>query len=159
MLGSSLQGSSPRGRGKPLILELMLEAVRLIPAWAGKTPATRSLHHWARAHPRVGGENVRVASTHIHAFGSSPRGRGKPHARRSPRDRRRLIPAWAGKTPKLAQKPFLTPAHPRVGGENRVGPGVGRGNHGSSPRGRGKRRHRQTVNAADGLIPAWAGKT
>ena len=32
------QGSSPRGRGKPHVIEVDQRAARLIPAWAGKTP-------------------------------------------------------------------------------------------------------------------------
>ena len=53
----SATGSSPRGRGKPLVGLAPLERAGLIPAWAGKT------HPWLcpiqpiRAHPRVGGEN------------------------------------------------------------------------------------------------------
>ena len=73
----SAQGSSPRGRGKPDWDIESWMADRLIPAWAGKTPAKkryaivpRLIPAWAGktseatgrelawwAHPRVGGEN------------------------------------------------------------------------------------------------------
>ena len=53
----TLTGSSPRGRGKPLIDRYSVIILRLIPAWAGKTDF-RYLHGYAHQ-------------------GSSPRGRGK----------------------------------------------------------------------------------
>ena len=71
--------------------------------------------------------------------GSSPRGRGK-----------RLRPHGA---------PPATPAHPRVGGENRRGRRFARSPSGSSPRGRGKLRAAMRRALRPGLIPAWAGKT
>ena len=50
-------GSSPRGRGKLLCLVVERAADRLIPAWAGKTRASRAWMTTGGAHPRVGGEN------------------------------------------------------------------------------------------------------
>ena len=50
-------GSSPRGRGKPRLLDCFEHELGLIPAWAGKTPSTSCLIARAPAHPRVGGEN------------------------------------------------------------------------------------------------------
>ena len=72
---------------------------RLIPAWAGKTFMFDSPCPCFPAHPRVGGENN---LRHILGFwfmGSSPRGRGKHRAGMPMTMTRRLIPAWAGKTP------------------------------------------------------------
>ena len=93
------------------------------------------------------------------ATGSSPRGRGKPHASRSPRDRRRLIPAWAGKTHGGGVPPCRAKAHPRVGGENRDLDAHCPSLPGSSPRGRGKHSASMRIDRRAGLIPAWAGKT
>ena len=175
-----IQGSSPRGRGKP---------------------STRPCKHSRdSAHPRVGGENAEDQTRNVYEPGSSPRGRGKPrdaafgpflgglipawagktwrgHAeggrvrahprvggenvsalteRRRPR---RLIPAWAGKTDEVDDSRDRRRAHPRVGGENYGQQCAELFALGSSPRGRGKP-HR-TVGGArpPGLIPAWAGKT
>ena len=51
-------GSSPRGRGKLIAVDLDTMRERLIPAWAGKT-RSRSATPWGSpAHPRVGGENL-----------------------------------------------------------------------------------------------------
>ena len=51
-------GSSPRVRGKPVQRHAAREDCRLIPACAGKTPATRTVWRGPKAHPRVCGENT-----------------------------------------------------------------------------------------------------
>ena len=111
------------------------------------------------AHPRVGGENHDPGSTRRPGLGSSPRGRGK--LRRSDRraPRRRLIPAWAGKTRSKRRRRITGAAHPRVGGENRWRRIVRISQSGSSPRGRGKPLRSGDRRAHLRLIPAWAGKT
>ena len=53
----------------------------------------------ARAHPRVGGENLEAHEGHTHVNGSSPRGRGKLDLAHVVLAVAGLIPAWAGKTP------------------------------------------------------------
>ena len=70
-------GSSPRGRGKRLQRVPAFREWGLIPAWAGKTPASVLPGDRVRAHPRVGGENLRELAIHREVRGSSPRGRGK----------------------------------------------------------------------------------
>ena len=51
------RGSSPRGRGKLVTLQLAPRVSRLIPAWAGKTERLKPCATTITAHPRVGGEN------------------------------------------------------------------------------------------------------
>ena len=70
-------GSSPRGRGKPPADPNRPGRFRLIPAWAGKTPASAIPRSCQGAHPRVGGENRGTTLLQRTADGSSPRGRGK----------------------------------------------------------------------------------
>ena len=53
----------------------------------------------------------------------------------------------------------MSPAHPRVGGENVEGVLLAATKGGSSPRGRGKRLPVRIPSHGAGLIPAWAGKT
>ena len=91
-------GSSPRGRGKPVDGAFGELGPRLIPAWAGKTILILVHYCNARAHPRVGGENVDFCPREIPPEGSSPRGRGKLISRVRSYADERLIPAWAGKT-------------------------------------------------------------
>ena len=135
----SVEGSSPRGRGKPSNPLGSLTPGRLIPAWAGKTSTPTSKPSAPRAHPRVGGENLIVDRPANPQAGSSPRGRGK-------RDRGTFRVA-------------VGTAHPRVGGENVADVRVARSAEGSSPRGRGKLCHAVFPSGRNGLIPAWAGKT
>ena len=132
-------GSSPRGRGKREGARLRPGSRRLIPAWAGKTARPRPPTSQARAHPRVGGENLIGVAADLSAQGSSPRGRGKHDDLADAGGALRLIPAWAGKT--MADR-SATSSQP-----------------GSSPRGRGKRRRRGLPRHGRRLIPAWAGKT
>ena len=107
----------------------------------------------------MGGENLCCAGALAGFAGSSPRGRGK-HSRLPRRlRRRRLIPAWAGKTYSTLVGSMLVAAHPRVGGENDAGAPHRRARLGSSPRGRGKRLGKALIVADARLIPAWAGKT
>ena len=71
----------------------------------------------------------------------------------------RLIPAWAGKTSPFRSARPPSRAHPRVGGENSPDPNSDAICFGSSPRGRGKLEVGVVPGGAEGLIPAWAGKT
>ena len=153
------EGSSPRGRGKLVGVLLRTSGQRLIPAWAGKTvPASISARRrWA--HPRVGGENLRLGRHHAVVRGSSPRGRGKPESKRPVHEDARLIPAWAGKTCASGWTSLTAWAHPRVGGENIGASWLPTIVKGSSPRGRGKPGGKLGDLRARGLIPAWAGKT
>ena len=70
-------GSSPRGRGKLFGRVRIPRIGRLIPARARKTILTRASQLRERAHPRAGGENLRIGWLWFAAMGSSPRGRGK----------------------------------------------------------------------------------
>ena len=51
-------GSSPRGRGKLAIHDWKSGRTGLSPEWAGTTPDRHEWPRAARAHPRVGGENL-----------------------------------------------------------------------------------------------------
>ena len=91
--------------------------------------------------------------------GSSPLTRGKRVVDNDVRDRRRLIPAHAGKTlPSRPPYPRM-PAHPRSRGENHPAPSARSWCAGSSPLTRGKRSVLCPPGCEHGLIPAHAGKT
>ena len=159
MFTPSRAGSSPRGRGKRGHSEGVGGAGGLIPAWAGKTAPDSRSATWSAAHPRVGGENVEPQRGSRVCDGSSPRGRGKLGGVRDARDLGRLIPAWAGKTPRTASDHSACRAHPRVGGENAAAWTDEVSAAGSSPRGRGKLDLLRDIPEDVRLIPAWAGKT
>ena len=152
-------GSSPRGRGKPLVALAAGDAGGLIPAWAGKTLSAAPPGRGVTAHPRVGGENGLATLARSLSCGSSPRGRGKRRGWGSRCPRPRLIPAWAGKTDGVGLGWPGLAAHPRVGGENRARLIPSTTTWGSSPRGRGKPRVELYLGGNNRLIPAWAGKT
>ena len=94
----SANGSSPLTRGKRRRRSSVLRQVRLIPAHAGKTTASRLSYLTGTAHPRSRGENAASVDFVGVVVGSSPLTRGKRELRRLPADHRRLIPAHAGKT-------------------------------------------------------------
>ena len=152
-------GSSPRGRGTPLLFRVRSADWRFIPAWAGNTGSGLLKVLAMPVHPRVGGEHVYPARHHGPAIGSSPRGRGTHFASVSRHFRARFIPAWAGNTMWLRHRRRRRPVHPRVGGEHSSACRKRSGSTGSSPRGRGTpgvagRRSREFR-----FIPAWAGNT
>ena len=92
------EGSSPLTRGKPVRAMGVANALGLIPAHAGKTPAPRESPARASAHPRSRGENAVIHGYSIYTRGSSPLTRGKHRERRLDFLDVRLIPAHAGKT-------------------------------------------------------------
>ena len=152
-------GSSPLTRGKPITSQEALDAIRLIPAHAGKTAqdVIRLSRH--TAHPRSRGENAPgIASVNCRQ-GSSPLTRGKPTRLMAGAAPPRLIPAHAGKTSKSSASGSAPQAHPRSRGENQVAGDVILTVHGSSPLTRGKRRSGTRTPRLTGLIPAHAGKT
>ena len=70
----------------------------LIPAHAGKTESENRPDTGEEAHPRSRGENTPAAKLPAMSTGSSPLTRGKLKPVDDRADRRRLIPAHAGKT-------------------------------------------------------------
>ena len=112
-----------------------------------------------QAHPRVCGENDSWVFCILEMMGSSPRVRGKQAEKLTHLQKRRLIPACAGKTSSEPSSQLCVWAHPRVCGENtdtKVRAIVG---DGSSPRVRGKLPAYDQAQITSGLIPACAGKT
>ena len=95
---TSIRGSSPRMRGKPVFNDRIVPARGLIPAHAGKTARMVSLVVICRAHPRACGENDGSDRQGRSQAGSSPRMRGKLFVTIGRALRHRLIPAHAGKT-------------------------------------------------------------
>ena len=135
----SLQGSSPRVRGKL--------------SWGARW----GIGHVA--HPRACGENYVSRYDSDIARGSSPRVRGKHGTVVVLSEWGRLIPARAGKTPGAPHAHQRDPAHPRACGENGVTHVFSAQSVGSSPRVRGKRGLLGAGLSATRLIPARAGKT
>ena len=152
-------GSSPLTLGKLTGVPPIVRVLGLIPAHAGKT-CTRFLATFgSRAHPRSRGENLSGGRVWPFGRGSSPLTRGKPSGPFLPLEPRGLIPAHAGKTHCRSPRSAACPAHPRSRGENYCHISRPRGEPGSSPLTRGKRRRAGGRASGSGLIPAHAGKT
>ena len=131
-------GSPPRGRGKVLLLRIVRIAVRITPAWAGKSTIGQKFPQSEWDHPRVGGEKEMELPYHESAWGSPPRGRGKGEQKLLLFQPLRITPAWAGKSRLDYYFPQFAKDHPRVGGEKLKTSEILPANRGSPPRGRGK---------------------
>ena len=152
-------GSSPLTRGKLQLAVVLLSAVRLIPAHAGKTQRAPACDRAPAAHPRSRGENHWAAVYAPVATGSSPLTRGKLISSIGVLLVFGLIPAHAGKTDNQVVHEEGSRAHPRSRGENRESTTQNVPLLGSSPLTRGKLRAALPVPFGNGLIPAHAGKT
>ena len=131
-------GTSPRMRGKHADDPRQVDAMRNIPAYAGKTKF-RVVHSFGvQEHPRVCGENGDAYGTSIWHRGTSPRMRGKRLVSIRSLIIRRNIPAYAGKTGHVFFVEISETEHPRVCGENRVSSKNFIRVSGTSPRMRGK---------------------
>ena len=111
------------------------------------------------AHPRSRGENTKKADRSKIHRGSSPLTRGKRANLLRILSQSRLIPAHAGKTPRLLVSVRVRSAHPRSRGENGGGDVNPYEGSGSSPLTRGKLQVPPDFLWNSRLIPAHAGKT
>ena len=93
-------GSSPHTRGAHPGNGLSSFAERIIPAYAGSTLPTVLLIQVTEDHPRIRGEHVGAARSPWGGWGSSPHTRGARRARVLRAFRARIIPAYAGSTPR-----------------------------------------------------------
>ena len=93
-----MKGSSPLARGARLGNLVSVLDLRLIPAGAGSTRASRIPTSSAGAHPRWRGEHRFLGLGGGWFFGSSPLARGAPASGHAHSQTARLIPAGAGST-------------------------------------------------------------
>ena len=133
------QGSSPRVRGKQSHQRDGAAPRRIIPASAGQTGQGRAQGAVRSDHPRECGANGEPIVLPWLGWGSSPRVRGKPRARRQKRVRGRIIPASAGQTSLALWPAPIIADHPRECGANVIAWLLAWISFGSSPRVRGKR--------------------
>ncbi len=150
-------GSSPHGRGTPLQEVEHPAPVRFIPAWAGNASPRRRWRVFRTVHPRMGGERLANITEKNGQTGSSPHGRGTLEARARRGVFHRFIPAWAGNAPARRTLRGVGSVHPRMGGERPLARDAVPVLPGSSPHGRGTRRHERPGRQEVRFIPAWAG--
>ena len=111
-------GSPPQVRGKLLVVPILLLAVGITPAGAGKTRSRCCPQQTLRDHPRRCGENIHFGFEHARTSGSPPQVRGKPMRNNRKKHACRITPAGAGKTRRLSSNPRCNGDHPRRCGEN-----------------------------------------
>ena len=135
----SCRGTSPRMRGKPFQVPVVVAHVGNILAYAGKTRWHCACSRSSSEHPRVCGENAARAASVKPLVGTSPRMRGKLPTQIGLKESRGNIPAYAGKTQAYRQ--------------------CQQQRWGTSPHTRGKRCGCGSDCGSNGNIPAYAGKT
>ena len=95
---SPLEGSSPLTRGAPLLFVHAVDALGLIPAYAGSTFVVFGGVGADQAHPRLRGEHLVLNAVQPGHMGSSPLTRGALDVQAELGTRAGLIPAYAGST-------------------------------------------------------------
>ena len=145
-------------RGKVSCLEEALEALRITPAYAGKSDYG-GLHFFAvEDHPRLCGEKFFVRHGTNYRMGSPPPMRGKAQRPYKPHGARGITPAYAGKSGSFADKQQLSEDHPRLCGEKSLHHHCLLSPIGSPPPMRGKGCEKHPPCCFSRITPAYAGK-
>ena len=152
-------GSPPHGRGKGRSSPCTARRCRITPAWAGKRHSCRMRRWCSGDHPRVGGEKPGSCLCPVLIPGSPPRRRGKVCAGELGHRADGITPAQAGKRHSCRMRRWCSGDHPRVGGEKPGSCLCPVLIPGSPPRRRGKVCAGELGHRADGITPAWAGKS
>ena len=105
-------------RGTPLLHVLACVGAGIIPAYAGNTSVPVVGTWLGGDHPRVCGEHSTCSMLTGLPVGSSPRMRGTHLLGFVCDYGSGIIPAYAGNTTQILQKPLINRDHPRVCGEH-----------------------------------------
>ena len=151
-------GLSPRVRGNPLQMRLMVHNRGSIPACAGEPKNTARFDGMMPVYPRVcGGTSLTICCTACTA-GLSPRVRGNRHVVIDSCALPGSIPACAGEPSIWSAAIAASSVYPRVCGGTILPPNVEACNRGLSPRVRGNRSWRVMQPSYGRSIPACAGE-
>ena len=151
-------GSPPHGRGKVLVVGIVLHRAGITPAWAGKRICDILGQLFGGDHPRVGGEKSSLLWALSRIQGSPPHGRGKAACGALAGGVQRITPAWAGKSQSRPPAGGRGQDHPRAGGEKKLRIELSQPHAGSPPRWRGKVCGDKPRAVGGRITPAWAGK-
>ena len=151
--------TSPRMRGKPFQVPVVVAHVGNILAYAGKTRWHCACSRSSSEHPRIRGENSATMSATPCKIGTSPHTRGKRDYSAGVASVGWNIPAYAGKAIPFLAGSVKEREHPRIRGENQLVQLFTGGIQGTSPHTRGKLRSGKRSCHLLRNIPAYAGKT
>ena len=152
-------GSSPHTRGARPHVRGPRAPGRIIPAYAGSTPARPGPASAGPDHPRIRGEHSRAVRSCALGAGSSPHTRGAQAAREACPFGEGIIPAYAGSTPIGRRYAAASADHPRIRGEHSPAHRRRRRPAGSSPHTRGALHRGLLLGQGARIIPAYAGST
>ena len=146
-------------RGKDLYSVPFRDELRITPAYAGKSHIRSSLNAVSGDHPRVCGEKISFFFTGCSPRGSPPRMRGKAVGVAVAPVVTGITPAYAGKRASQLCAGLAPRDHPRVCGEKAYSLVMSGSLWGSPPRMRGKAGGGRERHPAEGITPAYAGKS
>ena len=166
-VGMPPHGSPPpvRGKGGRVTFTLILSgstpayARKRSATHAGKSCAQRTLSPRPQDHPRVCGEKLDRTVLSVEAEGSPPPVRGKASRAGLLRQRKRITPACAGKSPVDLLIRNAPQDHPRLCGEKFIFVCRAEERAGSPPRVRRKVSKQDISIRGMGITPACAGKS
>ena len=156
---SSFLGAPLPMHGKDLLRSPGGRKERITPAHAGKSCAQRTLSPRPQDHPRVCGEKLDRTVLSVEAEGSPPPVRGKASRAGLLRQRKRITPACAGKSPVDLLIRNAPQDHPRLCGEKFIFVCRAEERAGSPPRVRRKVSKQDISIRGMGITPACAGKS
>ena len=131
----------------------------ITPAYAGKRYIFKGLLCGFKDHPRLCGEKCAEPSIVVTIQGSPPPMRGKVVRAIPDILRKRITPAYAGKSANVTLAGSSGWDHPRLCGE-KYEPGIEKSlNLGSPPPMRGKDEENAVIGSCNGITPAYAGKS
>ena len=128
------------------------------PRMRGKVGVVKLLFELPMDHPRVCGEKLLLYSRYKPCKGSPPRMRGKEYVSQVGKQKRRITPAYAGKSGCYQSPESSYPDHPRVCGEKSCVLLLLCPLPGSPPRMRGKAAPDYRAAQERRITPAYAGK-
>ena len=146
-------------RGKASAAFSAHAAVGITPAYAGKSRTVDVFADDVKDHPRLCGEKCPRIPPSVRSVGSPPPMRGKVPNVRYGLPRRRITPAYAGKSPFPAADTLSPPDHPRLCGEKPGRALTVSTMLGSPPPMRGKEIESPIYDGDGGITPAYAGKS
>ena len=151
-------GSPPPMRGKGRLRQRRQHHRRITPAYAGKSfhDFLQKCQKWD--HPRLCGEKLDAVTVLISTLGSPPPMRGKVVRCFGCRSKRRITPAYAGKSCPFCRFRGGCRDHPRLCGEKLWVNLFRNAVVGSPPPMRGKVLQQSDRKPHSGITPAYAGK-